>query len=90
MLKNYINQSNKLNHLDISSIDFTPWHVKEVAECVANSHSLLAVHMNNLGLNNDLELVEDVLESFGIENSKFNSNKNPVQNLPIFNIDTIK
>jgi hypothetical protein len=71
MLKAYINQTTTLNHLDLSGIDFNIKHIKDIAESISNSSVLLAVHLNDMDINNNKRLAKDLLEIFDIESSRF-------------------
>lgn len=89
-LKGYISQSVVLNHLDLSGIDFGPRQLKELAEVIHNSPVLLAVHLNDIGLNNNVELAHDLLDVFGIEASRFDEASEAVMNKPVFQGKQIK
>ena len=62
----YIQKSVRLNHIDLSGMGFTRDFILPVCVAISASFSLIAAHLNDLGLNGDRELALEILDMFAI------------------------
>ena len=64
----YIGQTKILNHLDISGMGFDPPNLLRLLNDL-NDHvdSLVGLHMSDLGINNDKNFANEVLQIFAVE-----------------------
>jgi len=62
----YLKVTDALNHIDLSGMNFQKEQLHELCEHLCGSPNLLAIHLNDNGLQHDDEFMGDILGYFGI------------------------
>jgi len=66
-LVHYVNNTKFLNHLDISGMGFDHQNLLRLANELVEVDSLVGLHMSDLGINEDREFAEELLQVFAVE-----------------------
>jgi len=86
--KGYLDNTDILNHLDISGMNFDQENLIKIVTSLADISPLVAIHLSDLGISTNEDLTNQILEILGVEYSKYgNCNKNKKQDLKPINKD---
>ena len=69
--KGYLDNTDILNHLDISGMNFDQENLIKIVASLADIGPLVGVHLSDLGISTDEPIRNQILEILGVEYSKY-------------------